>query len=128
MDVSPLLSAATTVVSLPTTQAAAAVIEPAQPLAPTTGSSQGSNTGGSTSQQQGGSGASVDKALQSVNKEMQAWSTQMQFTIDPDTHQVVVDIIDPDTGKTLSTIPSETVLRIAKMITQFQGNAVKAAA
>lgn len=126
MDVSQILP---TPPVLPTPQAAAAVVEPSLPVAPTTSSSQGSSTDGSTSQQQSGSGSSsVDKALKSINDEMQAWDTQMQFTIDPSTHQIVVDIIDPQTGKTISTIPSETVLRIAKMITQFQGNAVKAAA
>lgn len=126
MDVSQILP---TPPVLPTPQATAAVVEPSQPVAPTTSSSQGSGTDSSTSQQQSGSGSSsIDKALKSINDEMQAWDTQMQFTIDPDTHQIVVDIINPQTGKTISTIPSETVLRIAKMITQFQGNAVKAAA
>ena len=127
MDVSQILP---TPPVLPTPQAPAAVVEPSQPVAPPTSSSQGSGTDSATSQQQqqSGSGSSVDKALKSINDEMQAWDTQMQFTIDPYTHQIVVDIIDPQTGKTISTIPSETVLRIAKMITQFQGNAVKAAA
>ena len=133
MDVSPLLSSPS-IAQLPTAQAAAAVVEPSQPVAPTTSSSQGGSTGGSTSQQQqgssgssGSSSSSVETALQSINNEMASWSNQMQFTIDPDTHRVVVDIIDPKTGKTISTIPSETVLRIAKMITKFQGNAVATA-
>lgn len=121
-----MLSVAPPTAALPLPQVAATIVAAAQPIAPTTGASDGHKSDSSTSQQQhGSSGASVDKALQSVNDQMQAWDTQMQFTIDPDTHQVVVDIIDPQTGKTISTIPSETVLRIAKMITKFQGNAVK---
>jgi flagellar protein FlaG len=111
---------------LPLPQMAATIAAAAQPVAPTTSASDGHSTDGSTSQQQkSSSGSSVDKALQSVNDQLQAWSTQMQFTIDPHTHQVVVDIIDPQTGKTIGTIPSETMLRIAKMIAKFQGNAVK---
>ena len=121
-----ILSVVPPTATLPLPQVAATIAAAAQPIAPTTGASNGPNTDSSTSQQQhGSSGASVDKALQSVNDQLHAWDTQMQFTIDPDTHQVVVDIIDPQTGKTISTIPSETVLRIAKMIAKFQGNAVK---
>ncbi|MGN6580997.1 MAG: flagellar protein FlaG [Bordetella sp.] len=107
-------------------QVDATIAATAQPIAPAASASDGRGTDSSTSQQQhGSSGASVDKALQSVNDQLHSWDAQMQFTIDPDTHQVVVDIIDPQTGKTISTIPSETVLRIAKMIAKFQGNAVK---
>jgi flagellar protein FlaG len=121
-----ILSVVPPTATLPLPQVASTIVATAQPIAPTTGASDGSNTDSSTSQQQqGSSGASVDKALKSVNEQLQTWDTQMQFTIDPDTHQVVVDIIDPVTGKTISTIPSETVLRIAKMIAKFQGNAVK---
>lgn len=121
-----ILSVVPPTATLPLPQVAATIAATAQPIAPATDASNGRGTDSSTSQQQhGGSGASVDKALQSVNEQLQSWDTQMQFTIDPDTHQVVVDIIDPQTGKTISTIPSETVLRIAKMIAKFQGNAVK---
>lgn len=121
-----ILSVTPPTATLPLPQVAATIAATSQPIAPTTSASDGKSTDSSTSEQQSGSsGSSVDKALQSVNDQLQAWDTQMQFAIDPDTHQVVVDIIDAKTGKTISTIPSETVLRIAKMIAKFQGNAVK---
>ncbi|WP_019939108.1 flagellar protein FlaG [Bordetella sp. FB-8] len=124
-----ILSITPPAATLPLPQVAATIAATAQPIAPTTGASEGRSTDGSTSQQQQNSSeSSVHKALQSVNDQLQAWSTKMKFTIDPNTHQVVVDIIDPQTGKTISTIPSETMLRVAKMIAKFQGNAVKTVA
>jgi flagellar protein FlaG len=70
----------------------------------------------------------LDKALQKINERMQAWSTQATFSIDPDTHRVVVSIKDSKTGDVIRTIPSETVLHIAKMITEMQGTAIKTTA
>jgi flagellar protein FlaG len=70
----------------------------------------------------------LDKALEKINKRMEAWSTQATFSIDPDTHRVVVSIKDSKTGDVIRTIPSETVLRIAKMITEMQGTAIKTSA
>lgn len=70
----------------------------------------------------------LEKALEKINESMEAWSTQAEFSIDPDTHRVVISIKDTKTGDTIKTIPSETVLRIAKMITEFQGGAVKTTA
>ncbi|AOB31065.1 flagellar protein [Bordetella sp. H567] len=94
---------------------------------------KGADTGGATS----GGGSSgqpsepqlpLDRALQKINEQMQAWSTQIQFDIDPDTHRVVISIKDSKTGDTIKTIPSETVLNIAKMITKMQGGGVETSA
>ncbi|ARP81468.1 flagellar protein [Bordetella genomosp. 8] len=72
--------------------------------------------------------SSLERALQKINEQMTAWSTQMEFAIDPDTHRVVISIKDSKTGDTLKTIPSETVLNIAKMITKMQGGGVETSA
>lgn len=121
MDVSPLVTAP---VQLPVQ---AAPIEPVAPIAPAAKSDKGAGTDSSTSEQQQGSAgeSSIDKALKALNDEMQAWSTQLQFSVDPDLNRVVVTVVDPKTGKTLKTIPSEAVLRIAKMLTKLEGKAVK---
>jgi flagellar protein FlaG len=59
---------------------------------------------------------------------MKAWSTQLQFEIDPDVHQVVVSVVDAESGDVVRTIPSEAVLKIAKMIVNMQGNGIKTSA
>ncbi|CAB3635174.1 flagellar protein FlaG [Achromobacter sp. ACM04] len=70
----------------------------------------------------------LDKALDEINDQMKAWSTQLQFEIDPNVHQVVVSVIDAESGDVIRTIPSETLLKIAKMIVNMQGNGIKTTA
>jgi flagellar protein FlaG len=68
--------------------------------------------------------SSLEKALESVNDSLKAWSTGMRFEMDEDAQRLVVSIIDSATGDVLRTIPSEAVLRVAKMIVQLQGAGV----
>ncbi|KAB0604027.1 flagellar protein FlaG [Castellaniella defragrans] len=68
--------------------------------------------------------SSLEKALESVNDSLKAWSTGMRFEMDEDAQRLVVSIIDSSTGEVLRTIPSEAVLRVAKMIVQLQGAGV----
>lgn len=68
--------------------------------------------------------SSLEKALDSINESLKAWSTGMRFEMDQDAHRLVISIVDNDTGKVLRTIPSDAVLRIAKMIVQLQGAGV----
>ena len=55
---------------------------------------------------------------------MQAWSTGMRFDVDDDAQRVVVSIIDSATGEVLRTVPSDAVIRVAKMIVQLQGKGI----
>lgn len=67
---------------------------------------------------------SVENTFEEINAAMAAWATGMRFEIDEDTQQLVVSIIDSGTGDVIRQIPSEEVLHIAKMISQFQGHIV----
>jgi len=66
----------------------------------------------------------LEKALQLVNNSLEAWSTGMRFEMDEDAQRLVVSIIDSATGEVLRTVPSDAVLRVAKMIVQLQGTSV----
>lgn len=68
--------------------------------------------------------SSLDKAIEQLNSSMQAWATGMRFDIDPDTQRIVLTLVDNDSGDVIRTVPSEAVLAIAKMITQFQGQSI----
>ncbi|MHA3902312.1 flagellar protein FlaG [Castellaniella sp. WN] len=68
--------------------------------------------------------SSLEKALESVNDSLKAWSTGMRFEMDEEAQRLVVSIVDSTTGEVLRTIPSEAVLRVAKMIVQLQGSGV----
>ena len=70
----------------------------------------------------------IEKALEDINEQMKAWSTQLQFEVDPDINRVVVSVVDAESGDVVRTIPSDAVLRIAKMIVKLQGNAVETSA
>lgn len=66
----------------------------------------------------------LEKTLEQLNNAMQAWAIGMRFDIDEDAQRVVVSIVDSETGEVLRTVPSESVIRIAKMIVQLQGGAI----
>ncbi|SOE49584.1 putative flagellar protein [plant metagenome] len=70
----------------------------------------------------------LEGAIEELNRGMQAWSTQLQFEVDPDIQRLVVSVLDAETGDTIRTIPSEAVLRMAKIIVSLQGQIVNAQA
>lgn len=85
----------------------------------------GSATSGHPNDNLTGSGDTpLEKTLEQINDSMQAWSTGMRFEIDDDAQRVVVSIIDSATGEVLRSVPSDAVLRIAKMIIQLQGGTI----
>ncbi len=67
---------------------------------------------------------SLDGSLAEINNGLQAWATGMRFDIDPEAQRLVVSIIDSQSGEVLRTVPSDAVIRIAKMIVQLQGQHV----
>lgn len=84
------------------------------------------NDGDASSRQNGSPSQPLapEEAFDEINQAMQAWNTGMRFEIDEDTQQLVVSIIDSTSGDVIRQIPSEEVLHVAKMITQFQGNLI----
>ncbi|MFD4840796.1 flagellar protein FlaG [Achromobacter sp. NPDC058515] len=101
------------------------------PSATATPAAASTNSGASdsaTSEQSNAQKLPLEKALDEINDQMKAWSTQLQFEIDPNVHQVVVSVVDAESGDVIRTIPSETVLKIAKMIVNMQGNGIKTTA
>ena len=104
------------------------VADPSVTVAPPAASTNSSGTDSATSEQSNSQKLPLDKALDEINEQMKAWSTQLQFEVDPDVHQVVVSVVDAKSGDVIRTIPSEAVLKIAKMIVKMQGNGIKTSA
>lgn len=104
------------------------VADPSVTVAPPAASTNSSGTDSATSEQSNSQKLPLDKALDEINEQMKAWSTQLQFEVDPDVHQVVVSVVDAQSGDVIRTIPSEAVLKIAKMIVNMQGNGIKTSA
>lgn len=104
------------------------VADPSVTVAPPAASTNSSGTDSATSEQSNSQKLPLDKALDEINEQMKAWSTQLQFEVDPDVHQVVVSVVAAKSGDVIRTIPSEAVLKIAKMIVNMQGNGIKTSA
>ena len=104
------------------------VADPSVTVAPPVASSNSSGSDTATSEQSTSQKLPLEKALDEINDQMKAWSTQLQFEIDPNVHQVVVSVVDANTGDVIRTIPSEALLKIAKMIVNMQGNGIKTTA
>ena len=75
-------------------------------------------------QQQEAAARGLDETLEDLNARMQAWSTGLRFTVDEDAQRVVVSIVDNNTGEVIRTVPSDAVLKVAKMIVHLQGQVV----
>src|SRR5690606_27072282 len=86
--------------------------------------SNGAKTGERQEGRQPDGSDPLEKALEEVNSNMKAWSTGMRFDVDEEAQRVVVSIVDNETGDVLRTVPTDAVLRIAKMIVQLQGRSV----
>jgi len=56
----------------------------------------------------------VAAAAQQLNDYMKQHSIGLRFSIDSDTHEIIVKVVNKQTGKMIRQIPSEEALKIAK--------------
>ena len=110
----------------PDTQRPPSIPEPALRVT-ASGEALGSDSATTAPRQQDGRTTpldSLERALQDVNDNLQAWSTSLRFDLDPEAQRLVVSVIDSTTGEVLRTVPTDAVIRVAKMIVKLQGQAV----
>lgn len=67
----------------------------------------------------------VTKAVENINKTIQAASQNLEFSVDQDSSQVIVKVIDQQTKQVLRQIPTEEILEIAKSLDKLQGLLIK---
>lgn len=65
--------------------------------------------------------AQVERAVNEVNAALESRSVGLQFEIDKDTDKVVVKVVDRENGEVIRQIPSEEVLRVAKVMGKASG-------
>lgn len=73
------------------------------------------------SQQSPPSRQAVEHAVQEMKKAMESTSRDLHFSIDSDTQQTVVRVIDSATGDVIRQIPSEELIDIARAMSREQG-------
>ncbi|MCQ4305612.1 flagellin [Stutzerimonas frequens] len=81
----------------------------------------------SSLQGEGGSGKAPQKVKVDVNEAVERIRTQVQtlqrdlnFSVDDSTGQVVVQVLDGDSGKVVRQIPSEDILRLAERLDEMR--------
>ena len=70
--------------------------------------------------------AQVKEAVQQLNDFMKHFSTTLNFTIDSDTKQIVVKVLNQQTGELIRQIPSEEALKLAKAADSLKGLIISA--
>jgi flagellar protein FlaG len=63
----------------------------------------------------------VKQATEMINKAIQSLSRNLMFTVDEESKENVVKVMDMETGEVIRQIPSEETLAIAKALDKFQG-------
>jgi flagellar protein FlaG len=65
--------------------------------------------------------AEVQAAVEQANASLAGMDHALEFTIDPDTHTVVVRLIDRQDNRVLRQVPSPEMLAIARSLDRMQG-------
>jgi flagellar protein FlaG len=66
----------------------------------------------------------VDDAVKKLNDSMSSSSQSLEFSVDHDSKQIVVKLIDQNTKEVLRQIPSAEALEMAKSIDKLQGRLI----
>jgi len=63
----------------------------------------------------------LSQAIKEINKTLQSFSVGVEFSMDSDTHETVIKVVDTQTKDVIRQIPSPEVLDIAKALDKIQG-------
>lgn len=64
--------------------------------------------------------AELENAVRELNQSMKANNSNLAFSVDPDTEQTVVSVLDSQTGEVIKQFPSKEAIAIAKAIGDIQ--------
>ncbi|CDS50304.1 hypothetical protein [Polaromonas sp. CG9_12] len=63
----------------------------------------------------------MQQSLEDINKVLTGFSISVQFQIDPDYKELIVKVVDQDTGKLIRQIPTEDVVKMSKAMDNLKG-------
>ena len=119
MNIQPIASSATPKLDDRTTGAADPSAAAASTAAAKTGATQAD-----PSAKTDPSRSDLDAAVKKLNDSMSASSQTLEFSVDHDSKQIVVKLIDQNTKEVLRQIPSAEALEMAKSIDKLQGRLI----
>lgn len=67
----------------------------------------------------------VKQAVEQVNKAVQSFSHNLQFSVDEDTNKTIVRVVDTSSGELIRQIPSQEIIEIAKALDKLQGMIIR---
>jgi flagellar protein FlaG len=67
----------------------------------------------------------VKQAVQDINESLRSAAQGLEFSIDGDTKEVIIKVIDQETKEVLRQMPSKEALEIAKALDQALGKIIK---
>jgi flagellar protein FlaG len=67
------------------------------------------------------SASQVQQSLEEINKVMAGLSISVQFKIDLDYKELIVKVVDQDTGKLIRQMPTEEVVKLSKAMDNLKG-------
>ncbi|GAB6068696.1 flagellar protein FlaG [Methylothermus subterraneus] len=63
----------------------------------------------------------LQQAVKEINDHLQLVRRNLEFSVDKDTRQIVVKVIDAETGEVVRQIPPDAVLELAKFLREREG-------
>jgi flagellar protein FlaG len=67
------------------------------------------------------SNSQLKHSLEDINKVLAGFSISVQFQVDPDYKDLIVRIVDQDSGKLIRQMPTEDVVRMSKAMDNLKG-------
>jgi len=67
------------------------------------------------------SASQLRQSLEDINKALASFSISVQFQVDPDYKDLIVRIVDQDSGKLIRQMPTEDVVRMSKAMDNLKG-------
>ncbi len=62
----------------------------------------------------------LKQAVETINKALKLSNRNLEFSVDEESHRVIVKLTDTETGEVIRQIPSEETLAISRSIGEFQ--------
>jgi flagellar protein FlaG len=69
--------------------------------------------------------AQLKDAVDNLNNAMKQIQSDLEFSIDKDTHRTIIKVVDSKTGDTIKQFPSEDALAIMRALDKMQGLLVR---
>lgn len=63
----------------------------------------------------------VLESIENINKVMAGFSISVQFKIDPDYKELIVKVVEQETGQLIRQIPTEDVVKMSKAVDNLKG-------